>query len=278
MIAYVNNCFTEEEKATLRVGDLAIQRGYAAFDYLRIKNNCALFLEDYLDRFYCSAELLYLHPAQTKEEVKQIILELIEKNNIAESGIRMILTGGYSPDSYGPDLPNLVILQQNLRLPSSEKFAAGVKVITYEYQRELPHIKSINYLMGIWLQQKIKQQNASDVLYHKHEIVSELPRANVFIVTRDEKIITPVENILPGITRMKLLEIASGKFQIEERDITLYELKNAAEVFMTSTTKRILPINQVDEFIIGKGKAGPYTTQLNNAFISMENAVISGQI
>jgi branched-chain amino acid aminotransferase len=271
MITYVNHAFLQEENATLRIGDLAIQRGYAAFEYFRIKNYSPLFLEDYLDRFFCSADLMYLHPKQTKEEVKEIIGELMEQNKMAESGMRMILTGGYSPDHYEPALPNLLIIQERLQLPSHEKFVAGVKVIMHEYQRDLPHIKSINYLMGVWLQQKIKAQNASDVLYHKAGNVSELPRANVMMVTKDDKIITPAENILYGITRMKLLELAAGKFSIEERDITTDELKNAAEVFMTSTTKRILPIVQLDDFVIGNGKAGPVTSMLNDAFIAMED-------
>jgi branched-chain amino acid aminotransferase len=275
MIAYANNIFIEEEKATLQVGDLAIQRGYAAFDYLRTKNYIPLFLEDYIHRFFRSANLLHLHPARSKDEVISIIYELMEKNKIAESGIRMILTGGYSLNSYEPTLPSLVILQQNLQLPAQEKFTKGVKVISYEYQRDLPHIKSINYLMGIWLQQKLKAGNAEDVLYFNDGIVSELPRANVFMVTKDKIIITPKNNILFGITRLKLLELAVKKFKIEERDITIEEVKTAEEVFMTSTTKRILPINQVDDVIIGNGKTGPVTSFLNEAFIRMEDEITS---
>jgi branched-chain amino acid aminotransferase len=273
MLAYVDQVFLEEEKATIQIGDLSIQRGYAAFDYFRIKNNYPLFLDDYLDRFFRSAYLMNLHPKQTKAEVREIILELIGTNNIAESGMRMILTGGISTDGYQPSVPNLILLQQNLTLPTAEIFSRGIKVITHEYQRDLPHIKSINYFMGIWLQQKIREHSANDVLYHKDGIVSELPRANVFIVTKDEKIITPCSNILPGITRMKLVELAEKKYRVEERDISITELNNAAEVFLTSTTKRILPINQIDSTSVGKGKACPITTLLNNSFIKMENEI-----
>ena len=184
MIAFVNGHFLQEDKAFLQVGDLALQRGYAAFDFFRIKNNQPLFLDDHLSRFFNSAASMYLQPAQTKEGLKEIIYELLEYNNLQESGIRMILTGGYSPDSYGPVTPNFIITQHQIRLPSDEKYTSGIKVITHEYLRDLPGVKSINYLMGIWLQQKARAQNAEDILYHKQGIVSELPRANVFIVTR----------------------------------------------------------------------------------------------
>ena len=270
MIAYVNNTFIEEEKAVLQVGDLALQRGYAAFDFFRTKNGVPLFIDDYLERFFNSAMAMHLQPAQTKEDVKGIVYALIEKNKLSQSGIRMILTGGYSPDSYEPTTPNLLVLQQELQLPTNEKFEAGLKIITHEYQRDLPTVKSINYLMGIWLQQKVKSQKAADVLYHHKGIVSEFPRANVFIVTNEGTLVTPSEEILKGITRMKLIELAKGKIEVEERPLQLDEIKEAAEVFMTSTTKRILPINQVDDVVIGNGKAGPVATAFNGLFLDME--------
>lgn len=277
MIAYINGSFIDEANAVLHVGDLALQRGYAAFDYLRTKNKVPLFLDHYLERFLNSATKMHLHPRHTAKELKDIIYELIERNNLPQSGIRMILTGGYSPDSYVPARPNLVMLQQPLQLPSIEKFNSGLKVITHEYQRDLPAVKSINYLMGIWLQQKVAAQKAADVLYHQNGWVSEFPRSNVFIVTKEGKIVTPANGILKGITRMKLLELMKDDYTVEERALHLDEIKGAAEVFMTSTTKRLLPINQVDDIIFGEGKAGPITNLLNNMFLDMENRVANVQ-
>lgn len=275
MIGFVNNEFIEEDKATLQVSDLSIQRGYAAFDFFRTKNHIPLFLGDYLDRFFNSISLLHLQPTYTREQLKGIIQELMQKNQLSESGIRMTLTGGYSPDSYEPVQPNLIITEQKIQLITPGKFITGLKVITHEYLRDLPEAKSINYLMGVWLQQKVKEQKAADVLYHQKGIVSEFPRSNVFIVTQDKKIVTPAENILKGITRMKVLKIAAKRFTVETRELHVDEIKNAAEVFMTSTTKRLLPIIQIDDIIIGNGKAGTITTSLNEDFIKMEDEYIT---
>lgn len=131
--------------------------------------------------------------------------------------------------------------------------------------------------MGIWLQQKVKERQAADVLYHVGGSVSEFPRSNVFIVTREGKIITPAEGILKGITRMKLLELMRNKYVIEERALHLDEVKAAAEVFMTSTTKRILPICQVDDNVIGEGRAGSVTASLNTAFMKLEEEAVTVQ-
>jgi len=270
MIAFVNNQFLEENNATLQVGDLAIQRGYGVFDFFRTSEGVPLFLDDYLDRFFNSVALMRLEPAQDREELTTIIHELIKKNGLASSGIKMIFTGGYSPESYEPVVPNLVITQQKLQLISADKFETGIKAITHEYQRDLPEIKSINYLMGVWLQQKVREQQAEDILYYKQGIVSEFPRSNVFMVTHDEKIVTPSDNILHGITRKLLLELAATKYTVEIRNIDVGEIKTAAEVFMTSTTRRLLPIRQLDDTIIGNGKAGRITGLLNEAFIEME--------
>lgn len=275
MIAFFNKQFLDEDRLSLKVSDLSIQRGYAVFDFFRTKNFKPLFLADYLDRFHRSASLMLLGPMYSSEELKNIIRELISRNGLPASGIKLLFTGGYSADGYQPADPNLIITQQAVTLTTPEKFAEGVKVITWNYQRDLPEAKSINYLMGVWLQKKIREQQAADVLYHKDGIITEFPRSNVFVVTTDQKVITPSENILHGITRKKMLELAGRQYQVETRAVHVDELKNAAEVFMTSTTKRILPVKQVDDTVIGGGIPGPVSISLNKAFLDMEDEYIN---
>jgi D-alanine transaminase/branched-chain amino acid aminotransferase len=274
MIAFVNNEFIEEDKASLKLNDLAIQRGYGVFDFFRTKNSVPLFLDDYIDRFYSSISLLNLEPLHTKQELKGLIKELIQKNNLPESGIKLLLTGGYSTDNYQPATPNFVLTQQSVQITTPEKFSQPVKVISYEHQRELPQAKSINYLTGVWLQPRVKEAQATDVLYHRNGMVTEFPRSNIFIVTKEHKLVTPLDNILAGITRKKLLALASSHLAVEARPVHLDEVKDAAEVFMTSTTKRLLPIKQVDDILIGNGSPGPVSSSLSDAFIKMENEYI----
>lgn len=278
MTVFAVNQFVNETEASVHIADLALQRGYAAFDYLRTKNDVPLFLSDYINRFFASAQQLGLHVKHTKNDVIHIIEELIRRNKLGDSGIRMIFTGGYAADSYTPTEANLIVTQQALQLPSTAAFKAGAKVISHAYQRDLPAIKSINYLMGIYLQQQVKAAGAQDVLYYKEDVVSEFPRANVFMVTADGKLLTPEKNILQGITRMKLLQLAKEVLRVEIKNISLVEIKNAAEVFMTSTTKRVLPVTQIDDVAIGNGKAGPITSMLNEQFIKMENAFVNATV
>ena len=271
MYTYLHNEIVPAEKAFLHVRDLAIQRGYGIFDFFKIQDGHPFFLNDYLHRFYNSANVMRLVVPQSPEELKSIIYQLIEKNNIAASGIKMILTGGYSEDGYQPATPNLIITQHPLSLPGKEQIEKGVKIITHDYVRDLPTAKTINYSMGIWLINKIKEQEAYDVLYHQNNMVSEFPRCNFFIVRKDDTVVTPKDRVLHGITRKNILKLASKRYKTEEGTITLDDIYQAKEAFLTSTTKRIVPIVQINNTIISDGKPGSVSLSLLNDLISMEH-------
>jgi D-alanine transaminase/branched-chain amino acid aminotransferase len=182
----------------------------------------------------------------------------------------MILTGGYSPDGYEIATSNLIITQHSLTMPGQAVREKGVKIITHEYVRDIPHVKTINYTMGIWLQSKVKEQQAYDVLYHMNGQVSEFPRCNLFIVLHDGTVITPAERVLHGITRKNILSLSNKEVIVQEGKVTVTDVLNAREVFLTSTTKRIVPIIQVDDKVIGRGKPGIITLTLLEELIELE--------
>lgn len=271
MFAYIHREIVPIEKAFLHVSDLSIQRGYGIFDFFKIQDGHPYFLDDYLDRFYNSASSMQLEVPHQRDELKNIIYSLIRKNNIAASGIKMILTGGYSADGYQPAAPNLIITQHNLTLPGEDQIKKGVKIITHEFVRDFASAKTINYSTGIWLINKVKESQAVDVLYHKHGIVTEFPRCNFFIVRNDNTVVTPAHHILRGITRKNILKLASRKYKIEEGVVTLDDIAAAKEAFLTSTTKRIVPIVKVNDTVIGDGKPGAVSFSLLDDLIALEN-------
>jgi branched-subunit amino acid aminotransferase/4-amino-4-deoxychorismate lyase len=203
-----------------------------------------------------------------------VIHELIQRNGMPDAGMKMIFTGGYSPDAYQPVKGNFLISQHALVLPTAEQVDKGIKIITYPYRRDIPEVKTINYIMGVWLQKNVKEAGAADVLYHRDGEVSEFPRCNFFLVTREGVLVTPSKHILHGITRMKVLKLAQGMMRVEERSVTLNDLAQAQEAFLTSTTKKILPIVTVDSTTVGQGKPGPVTRQLYNALDELEQREI----
>jgi D-alanine transaminase/branched-chain amino acid aminotransferase len=270
MFAIVNAEITPVEKAFLHISDLSIQRGYGIFDFFKIQDAHSFFQEDYFDRFYRSAQIMRLEVPLPRTELRSAIQELIRKNEMPASGIKMILTGGYSADGYHPATPNLIITQHALTLPGPEVMEHGINIITHEYVRDIPQVKTINYSVGIWLIEKIKQSNAADVLYRQNGVVSEFPRSNFFIVKHDNTVVTPALQILSGITRKNVLKLAAQRFKAEEGVVTMDDIFNAREAFLTSTTKRVVPIVQVDGKPIADGKPGPVTRALLEDLITLE--------
>ncbi len=275
MSVYLNNEFLPNEEAKLHVSDLSMQRGYALFDFLRTMNGKPLFLNDHLDRFYASAEAMHLSVGKSREEMVSIIYELIKQSSLAEAGIRLMLTGGYSADSYTPTTTNLLITCNPAKCSTIADFEKGFSIITHEYQRELPHVKSTNYLMAVWLDPVLKQQQADVMLYHNKESVTEFPRANVFVVTKDDRLVTPLNNILKGVTRKNILSFAPEIIPAEERNITVEELAEAKEIFLTATTKKIMPVVKLNGKTIGDGKPGAVTRTLYDRFLELEKILCS---
>ena len=271
---YLNGQIIEEEKACLHISDLSIQRGYGVFDFCKTINYTPLFIDDHINRFFHSAEIMRLPMNESKISLRSVINDLIKKNQIAYSGVRMILTGGYSTDGFEISTPNLIIQQKVLSPRSEDLFAKGIKLITHEYAREFAEAKTINYSMGIWLQQKIRHHHAQDVLYQKNGEVSELPRANFFIVTRNDVVVTSADNVLKGVVRMKTIGLAKKHFKVEERNITMQDILQAKEAFISSTTKRILPVIQIDEHPIANGKPGKISYVLDAELERLELAYL----
>ena len=256
----INGLLTPADKANLLVTDLAIQRGYGIFDFLKTQGNRPIFLDDHLDRFYQSAAHMRLPVEQSRAELKDMIIALLRQNKVADSGIRLTLTGGYATDGFNIGKPNLIITQQPL---PAAKDAKGTRLVTYEYQRQFPQAKTIDYTQAIWLQPFIKENKSDDVLYHQNGIVTECPRANFFLVTANDELITTPENILRGVIRKKILQLAKGRITIKEKNIQLADLQQAKEAFITSTTKNVLAVTQINNRHISKGGSGEITQWLS---------------
>lgn len=257
----INHQLYTEEDAKISVSDLSIQRGFGIFDFLKTINNQAIFLDDHFDRFYNSAKEMNLTVGVSRTELRDSIEQLMKKNNLPNSGLKFILTGGFSEDGYSMSKPNLILTQVPFEIDKAS-FNKGTTLVTYQHQRQLPTIKTIDYLQAIRLQSYVKENSADDILYHQHGSIRECPRANFFIV-KGNKIITPKTDILRGITRSKILGLSIANCSIVEEDFNLTDLTTADEAFISSSTKNALPVLAIDGKKIGDGKPGEFTRKIN---------------
>jgi branched-chain amino acid aminotransferase len=257
-IFYVNNRFLPENEAFINITDLGLLRGYGVFDFFRAVNGKVLFLEDHLDRFEFSAKRFQLQIPYTREALKGIIQEAILLNNCPLLGIKLILTGGYSDDGYTPTTPNFLVIAKPFTFMDKPN---GMHLLSLEYLRELPVVKSLNYMVPIFNRPKMLEIGADDYLYHKNGYISELSRSNIFVVI-DKKIITPSNNILHGITRKHVIKLAEKQWEVQVRDVTLGDAFAADELFTTGSTKKVMAITKLDSQPVGDGNVGKITNEL----------------
>ncbi|MCB0572150.1 MAG: aminotransferase class IV family protein [Phaeodactylibacter sp.] len=259
-------------EAGLGLTDLAILRGYGIFDYFLFKYGQPLLETAYFSRFFASAEKMNLAVPLSKAKLSSHLRALIAANGQTQGAIRLVLTGGYSPDGYSPGEANLIVLIHPYPNLPEAYFQDGVGLITHNYQREWPEIKTINYLSGIKLLPQIRQANALEVLYHANGILLEAVRSNIFLISDKEELITPHANILYGVTRRSVLDIAEGQLPIIEREVRLEELFRAREAFITGTNKSVMPIVWADNHTIGNGKVGPWARKFREALEAYREA------
>lgn len=271
---YYNGHISSFSQTGMSLNDLLVQRGYGIFDYLRVVDNQPLFVEDHLDRLYQSASIMHMVVPESKETILKIVLELVAKNNMPYSGLKLIVSGGDSSDGYTLEQPRLTIIQQPLPVPSNQFSVSPFVLMSHPFQRQLPEVKTTDYLMAIYLQPKLKAFGGQDILYTHEDMVRECPRSNIFMITAEGTIVTPKEHILKGITRKNILATAKASgISVEERPISLEEIKTAKGAFIASSTKRIIPVSKIDESVIATDS--PILEKVFNLLVEKEQAYIN---
>lgn len=271
---YYDGQISSFKQTGMSLNDLLIQRGYGIFDYLRVVDNKPLFVEDHLDRLYQSAAIMHMEVPQSKESILKIVLELVAKNDMPYSGLKLIVSGGDSSDGYSLEKPRLTIIQQPLPVPSNSFSVNPFILMSHPFQRQLPQVKTTDYLMAIYLQPKLKAFGGHDILYTNDGMLRECPRSNFFLISEQGNIVTPKDDILKGITRKNILASArENGIEVEERPIALEEIKTAKGAFIASSTKRIIPISKIDESVIATDS--PILEKVFNMLVQKEQAYIN---
>jgi branched-chain amino acid aminotransferase len=267
---YVNGQWVHPQDALIPINDVAVLRGYSAFESLRTYDRRPFHMDEHLTRLYRSLEALDLEVPFTRELVANTIHTIIERNSYKHASIRILVTGGVSDDGIYPSgQATLAVLITELGERDIQLFERGIRVITTRLQRNIPEAKTSSYAAAIHALKEAAQRGAADALYvNGRDEVLEGTRSNFFIFLGDT-LVTPQTGVLQGVTRNVVLEIASHHFKIEERPISLSELALADEAFVTSSSKEITPVIQVDDQVIGNGEVGSRTYKLEQLFIVM---------
>ncbi|MEI7422316.1 MAG: aminotransferase class IV [Prolixibacteraceae bacterium] len=253
---FINGNFVPFNQSAINVSDLSILRGYAVFDFFLVRNGVPPYLTFHMERLMNSVSLLKIELSYSKEELSEIILELIKRNNHGNSSVKIIVTGGLSEDDFTLSSSSVIIINKPFEVPVTDATRNGGILITTNYQRDIPEAKTINYIRSVSLSRQLIEKNAVEVLFLDRNWVRECSRSNVYMV-KDKVVYTPKSKILKGVTRRRILSLEG--FEVKEKDFKFSDLISADEVFITSTTKGVMPIRQIDSAVIAGGQVGNVT-------------------
>ncbi len=264
MIGFNNGIYQEVAEITIPITSISINRGYGAFEFFEVINGKPFYGDRHYARFLRSMEILRIGTSYD-DKVEDIVLELIQRNQIKDGYFKLFaLPHGQSKADFSSS--SLYVFPVNMPLFDDDLYENGAHLQLKKYERFLPEAKSTNYLSGQYWINENTDDRFVDVLFTNGKTIQETSRGNVFAV-KDGTVITPKENVLMGVTRGLVLEILDQlQLKHEERELTVEELFNADEVFLSSTTKYILPISKIDECMIGSGKPGEITQTVSRYF------------
>ncbi|RKY03583.1 branched-chain amino acid aminotransferase [Candidatus Poribacteria bacterium] len=277
MLIYLNGKFVPKEEAKISVFDHGLLYGDGVFEGIRSYNGRVFKLDEHLKRLYDSAKAIRLRIPLSMEEMREVVLETLRRNNLRDAYIRLVVTRGEGDLGLDPDKcrePTVFCIADKIVLYPERYYKEGLRVITVSTRRNYvealnPRIKSLNYLNNILAKIEGKLAGVEEaIMLNAEGYVVECTGDNVFIV-RNGSLITPPVYIgaLEGITRNTVMELARGMgIEVREEPFTRYELYTADECFLTGTAAEVIPVVEVDGRPIGDGKPGQLTLKIMEAF------------
>lgn len=274
---YISGKFFPQEDAKISVFDHGLLYGDGVFEGLRSYRGKVFRLKEHIRRLYESAKAIWLEIPMSPDEMSEAVNESVRINKIDDGYIRLVVTRGAGTLGLDPNRcsnPQVIIIADAISLYPQELYEKGLEIVTVSVQRNhpaalSPRIKSLNYLNNILAKIEGIQAGCIEALMlnHKGE-VAECTGDNVFLVRQGVLQTPPLEaGILEGVTRDAVIEVAKGAgIDVREMPLTKHDVYVADECFLTGTAAEVVPVVRVDSRVIGTGKPGPMTRDLEKRF------------
>jgi branched-subunit amino acid aminotransferase/4-amino-4-deoxychorismate lyase len=234
-----NGIILPEVQAVIPLSNIEYSYGYGVYETVRVTRHIPYFLNEHLDRLIESCRIIELPLPYTKSQLTTWVMSLIEKIEEQTFNLKLLLIGS-----------DFFILASSPLFPDRKWVKEGISTITVDYERRWVHAKTLNMLGSFLAYKKAKEQNCYDaLLVNKSGEITEGTRTNVYFV-KDSTVYSPPSNdILLGVMRMVLLKVLQeAKIEYKEQSIPLSSIGDYEGAFLTSTSTKILPIRQINNF------------------------------
>lgn len=269
--ALLNNLITEREHVKVDIEDRGYNFGDGIYEVIFIYNGKPFAINEHLQRFEDCAEKLAIKLPYKKELLQNLLNELVSKNNLVTGIIYVQMTRGISARAhlYEPNKEGLITgFTQKIDSPIKQK-QNGVDVLVAEDIRWLRcDIKSINLLGNTMLKRQAADNQCHEAIMHRNNLLTEGSSSNLFIVKNGTLYTHPATNlILNGITRQIIIKLAhEASIPVIEQPFSIEQLKEADEVFLSSTIQEITPIVSTKGDLITTFSIGSVTKSLQQLF------------
>ena len=268
-IAYLNGEYIPLADAKISVMDRGFLFGDGVYEVIPAYFGQLFRLEDHLERLDNSLNSIRLQNPHSHEQWRNLLAPLLKEG--LDQSVYLQVTRGVAPKRDHAFLhhitPTVFAMVSGIN-PHSDP-DNGVKALSMEDSRwKLCHTKAITLLANVLLRQAAVDEGCAEAILCKDDYLTEGAASNVFAVI-DGVLMTPPKSpaILPGITRDVILEIArKNNIPCSEKAISMDVLRKASEIWITSSTREIIPVVELDDKIIADGKPGQLWKTLYKLF------------
>lgn len=268
---YLNGKFMPIEEACIPVLDRGFIFGDGVYEVIPVYSRKPFRLTEHLNRLQHSLDGIRLQNPFSHDEWSNLLEQIIAKNAGEDQYIYLHITRGVAKRDHAfPQVPPTIFIMSNPLLPPPEALlVSGASAITAIDNRWIRcDVKAISLLPNVLLRQMAVDVHAIETILIRDGFLTEGAASNIFVVKNKVLLAPPKSHLmLPGITYDVILELAlAHQIPHEVREISESEIRAADEILLTSSTKEIMPITNLDGKSVGYGKPGALFAQLHTLY------------
>jgi len=282
MLAYLNGNYLPLDEARISPMDRGFLFGDGAYEVIPVYSRRPFRLQQHLERLERTLAALQLANPLSREQWAEVVQRLVNDHGSEDQGVYLQVTRGAAPvrDQAFPKpavAPTVFAYADRLPTPSAELLAKGGTALTAEDFRWLRcDLKTVSLVANVLLRQVSAAAGCTETILLRDGLVMEGSASNVLVV-QDGVILAPPKShlILPGVTYDVVLELAAANgIPTQVRPVAEAELRSADEVWVTSSTKEVLPITRIDDAPVADGRPGPLAARMNALYQDFKNQVM----
>ncbi len=287
-LVYLNGDYLPLNKAKVSVLDRGFLFGDGVYEVIPAYGGHLFRMEQHLQRLDNSLRSIGINPPMDATAWQQILEKLLapgQNAGVDDQAVYLQITRGAGANrdhAIPADIrPTCFAMANSIPTPDPAQQAQGISAITLDDIRwALCHIKAITLLPNVLLKKAALDQGAVEAILVREGLALEGAVSNLFIIEQGRLLTPPKSNLLlPGITRDLVLELATEVgWRVAEESISLTQLQNAEEVWLTSSTKEIMAVTQLDGKTVGNGQPGPRWQAITQAYQQLKQQLRQGLI